>query len=72
MAPITRSAAFKFKTAVPDSQKRNILEGLMALYEEDYLTNHGPGRESIEPDRPLQRVRFRVRLPIQGKCVDLS
>ncbi|TFY57465.1 hypothetical protein EVG20_g8540 [Dentipellis fragilis] len=43
MAPVVRFAAFKYKPGTTDAQKRQSLEGLLKLYEENArLVNHGP------------------------------
>ncbi|THV04054.1 hypothetical protein K435DRAFT_962039 [Dendrothele bispora CBS 962.96] len=43
MAPVVRFAAFKYKPGTTDAQKRQALDGLIKLYEENArMVNHGP------------------------------
>ena len=53
MAPVTRFAAFKYKPGTTDEQKRQVLDGLIKLYEENaHMVNHGPVGKWIH-DRTL-------------------
>ncbi|OSX67398.1 hypothetical protein POSPLADRAFT_1127555 [Postia placenta MAD-698-R-SB12] len=43
MAPVTRFAAFKYKSGTTDEQKRKILDGLIQLYKNnEHMINYGP------------------------------
>lgn len=43
MVPVTRFAAFKYKSGTTDAQKRQALDGLIKLYNDNaYMVNHGP------------------------------
>lgn len=48
MSPVTRFAAFKYKSGTTDAQKRDILDRLIKLYEDNaHMVNIGPQGVSI-------------------------